>query len=266
MNEADYPHHVPALPAISHKDGFSMSDSRPTAPTSVERMTGGSSRTSGSNGLGGMLTMLLAVACIVLIGACFFIYNAKAEAQKSLAATALELKDAKETLTINQNVMQAKDMKIQQMAAELNRSIPLTRLPEQFKAPTVNEALAKLQQAGEAAVQTAKAGSGSTALPASDSPSAWVETIARTVAKGSFNTKEAAGNDPTKIQMHKGIQIVLTKIGAYNKPISGAPADTYSAVVAFQKANNLQADGVIGKGTWGKVRERMESVAGVHTN
>jgi hypothetical protein len=212
-----------------------------------------------------MLTMLLAIACIVLIGACFFIYNAKAEAQKSLAATALELKDAKETLTINQNVMQAKDMKIQQLAADLNRSIPLARLPEQFKAPTVNEAIARMQQMGESPV-AAKGGSGSLALPASDSPAAWVETIARTVAHGSINTKEAAGNDPSKIQLHKGIQLVLSRIGAYHKPISGSPADTYQAVTAFQKANKLAADGIIGKGTWGKVREKMESVAGVQTN
>jgi peptidoglycan hydrolase-like protein with peptidoglycan-binding domain len=239
-------------------------DSRPNTPTSVERMTGSSSK-SGSGGFGGMLTILLTVACVVLIGACFFINNAKAEAQKALETSKKDLTDAKETLAAREMALQTEVRRTQQLAADLNRSIPLARLPESVKAGTVGEALAKITQLTEAP-QPQNNGKGTTltALPPNDSPMAWMETISRTVASKSINTKESVGNDSNKVQLHKGIQIVMTRVGAFNKPISGNPQDTFDAVTAFQKANKLTADGIIGKGTWGKVRERFESVAGVH--
>lgn len=236
---------------------------RSNTPSSVERMTGSSSK-GGSSGFGGMLTILLTVACIVLIGACFFINNAKGEAQKALESSKAELKDAKDTLAAKDMNLQAQSQKIQQMAADLNRSIPLARLPEAVKAGTVGEALAKITQLTEAPVQQASKGGPTPPMPASDSPAAWMETISKQVARGSINTKESVGNDANRAQMHKGIQIVMTRVGAFNKPISGNPQDTYEAVAAFQKANKLTADGIIGKGTWGKVREKFESVAGVH--
>jgi hypothetical protein len=229
-------------------------------------MTGSGSK-GGSSGFGGMLTILLTVACIVLIGACFFINNAKSEAQKALETSKAELKDAKDTLAAKDMNLQAQITKIQQMAADLNRSIPLARLPEAVKAGTVGEALAKITQLAEAPVVQPKDGKGATVvgpMPSNDSPVAWMETISKSVASKAINTKEPAGNDASKTQLYKGIQIVMTRVGAYNKPISGSPQDTYEAVTAFQKANKLTADGVIGKGTWGKVREKFESVAGVH--
>ncbi len=241
-------------------------DNRPNTPTSVERMTGSSSKGgAGGSGFGGMLTILLTVACIVLIGACFFINNAKGEAQKALESTKAELKDAKDTLAAKEMNIQALGQKVQQMSADLNRSIPLARLPEAVKAGTVGEALAKITQLTEAPQsQQATKGGPTPPMPASDSPVAWMETISKQVARGSINTKQSVGNDVNKVQMHKGIQIVMTRIGTFNKPISGNPQDTYDAVTAFQKANKLTADGIIGKGTWGKVREKFESVAGVH--
>ncbi|HMN39424.1 MAG TPA: peptidoglycan-binding domain-containing protein [Phycisphaerales bacterium] len=240
-------------------------DNRSNTPATVERMTASSSR-GGSSGLGGMLTILLTVACIVLIGACFFINNAKSEAQKALENAKTDLKDARDTLAAKDMNLQAQSQKIQQMAADLNRSIPLARLPEAVKAGTVGEALAKITQLTEAP-QSQQAGRGAPLqpMPGNDSPMAWLETISRQVARGSINTREPVGNDAGKVQLHKGIQIVMTRVGAYTKPISGNPADTYDAVLSFQKANRLTADGIIGKGTWGRVREKFEStVAGVH--
>ena len=87
------------------------------------------------------------------------------------------------------------------------------------------------------------------------------EIIARQVAKASINTKEPSGNDPSKIQLNKGIQIVLSRVGTFSKPPTGAGQDTYEAVVAFQKTNKLTPDGVIGKGTWGRIREKLEATA-----
>jgi peptidoglycan hydrolase-like protein with peptidoglycan-binding domain len=67
------------------------------------------------------------------------------------------------------------------------------------------------------------------------------------------------GTDPAKVAIHRDVQLVLAKIGAYSKPVTGNQKDTQDAIMAFQKANGLKADGIIGKGTWGKVREKFEA-------
>src|SRR5262249_5960726 len=87
--------------------------------------------------------------------------------------------------------------------------------------------------------------------------SAWLEKIAQVVSKQTIDTKTAA-SDANKTEIYKGVQTVLARVGAYSKPVTGTQKDTMDAVMAFQKANGLKADGVIGKGTWGKVREKFE--------
>ncbi len=240
-----------------------MSDSTPArTPTSVERMS--STSTGKSGGMGGVLTILLVVACVLLIGACFYISNGKREMQTTIDKQMTEANDLKATIVQRDNTIMSNTRDIAALRSSLNTSIPFSRLPAAAQASTVNDVVAKIQHLADNArpadIAAGKPGATPVA-PTNDTPAAWMETIAKQVAKGSINTKEATGNDAAKVQMHKGIQIVLAKIGVYNKAPTGASADTFEAVVAFQKANKLTADGIIGKGTWGKVRERLEASA-----
>jgi peptidoglycan hydrolase-like protein with peptidoglycan-binding domain len=239
-----------------------MSDSTPArTPSSVERMSSTSAAKSG--GMGSMLTILLVVACVFLIGACFYISNGKRELQTTIDKQMTDLNDLKATVTQRDNTILSNTRDIAALRSSLNTSIPLSRLPAAALGATVNETIAKIQQLADAPkmADTSTKTNATPVPPTNDTPAAWMETIAKQVAKGSINTKEATGNDAAKVQMHKGIQIVLAKIGVFNKAPTGASADTYEAVVAFQKANKLTADGIIGKGTWGKVRERLEATA-----
>ena len=240
-----------------------MSDPTPSrTPSSVERMSSTSPKSGG--GFGGILTMLLAGACVVLIVVCFYIHSGKREVQATLDKQMTEFNDLKANFTDANNKLTAANRDVASLRGELDKRIPLFRLPAAAQAPSVNEALAKIQAMADAPkpVETAGKGGSSTPVPpTNDSPAAWMETIAKQVAKTAINTKEPAGNDAAKIQMHKGIQIVLARVGAFNKPPTGNSQDTFDAVVAFQKANKLTADGVIGKGTWGKVREKLEATA-----
>lgn len=241
-----------------------MSDSTPTrnTPSSVERM---SSTSAKSGGMGGMLTVLLAGACVVLIAACFFIFNGKQAVQAKLDEVTTKLNDAQKNMDARDATIASNTRDIAALRSSLNTSIPLSRLPAAAQGATVSEAIAKIQQLADGPKMAENSGkTGTTPVaPTNDSPAAWMETIAKQVAKGSINTKDATNNDAAKVQMHKGIQIVLAKVGAFNKPPTGINTDTFDAIVAFQKANKLTADGIIGKGTWGKVRERLEATAHV---
>lgn len=241
-----------------------MSDSTPTrnTPSSVERM---SSTSAKSGGMGGMLTVLLAGACVVLIAACFYIFNGKRELNTKFDELTVKYNDTVKLVEARDSTIASNTRDIAALRSSLNTSIPLSRLPAAAQGATVNEAIAKIQMLadGPKVADSGKGGGTTPVAPTNDSPAAWMETIAKQVAKGSINTKEATGNDAAKVQMHKGIQIVLAKVGAFNKPPTGTATDTYEAVMAFQKANKLTADGIIGKGTWGKVRERLEATAHV---
>lgn len=239
-----------------------MSDTSPArTPSSVERMSSTTPKNGG--GFGGMLTILLVLACILLIGACFYISSGKREVQTKLDEVTTKLNDANSATADATNKLTAANRDVATFRGMVERSIPLSRLPAAVQAPTANEALAKIQQMadGPKMAENTKSGAPNMTPPTNDSPAAWMETIAKQVAKTSINTKEPAGNDAAKVQMHKGIQIVLARVGAFSKPTTGNSQDTFEAVVAFQKANKLAADGIIGKGTWSKVREKLEATA-----
>lgn len=242
-----------------------MSETTPAArtPTSVERMS--SSRSGGAGAMGGggfgnLFTILLAVACVLLIGACFYISSGKKELQTKLDTASQDLKDTQTTLATREQTLMTRERDIASFRAEIDRRIPLGRLPAMFQAPTVNEAIAKIQQLSDTSM--GRGGVSPTPMsPANDTPVAWLETITKQVIAKAINTSEPAGNDAAKVQMHKGIQIVLNKIGAYPKAPTGNSRETFEAVTNFQKANGLKPDGIIGRGTWSKVREKFESVA-----
>lgn len=57
----------------------------------------------------------------------------------------------------------------------------------------------------------------------------------------------------------KNIQVALKNAGFYNGPIDGKIGKgTKKAIVDFQKANGLVADGVIGKQTWLKLNKYLK--------
>jgi hypothetical protein len=240
-----------------------MSDPTPTrTPSNVERMTNSTSRSS-APGFGGMISGLLVVACLVLIGACFYINTAKNEAKATVEKQMVEINNLTRSADEANSKLLTANRDISTFRAELDRRIQLSQLPTAVQAPTVREVIAKIQALADAPkVADGSKGSGPTLVaPSNDSPTAWMETIAKQVAKASIKTNEPTGNDAAKIQLNKGIQIVLSRIGAFPKQPTGASQDTFDAVVAFQKANKLTPDGIIGKGTWGKVREKFEATA-----
>lgn len=236
-----------------------------SSPASVERMN--TTKSSSGGGFGGILTIILVVACIGLLIACLVQYSAKNDLQKTFDAQKTELDTVKKDLDGSRNQLANKTREADALRADLGKSIRVASLPAPLQGATPGEAMDKIQQllaGGRPPVSAPTPGStgpGVTPTPvAADSPAAWMENIARQVATKSFNTKEPVGTDAAKQQLHRGTQIVLTRIGAFSKPISGNPQDTFDAVMAFQKANGLKADGIIGKGTWGKVREKFDAL------
>lgn len=233
-------------------------------PASVERMN--TNKSSSGGGFGSILTIILVVACIGLLFTCLFLYSGKNELQKSFDTQKTELDTTKKDLDASKNQLANKTREADALRADLSKSIRVASLPAPLQGATPGEAMDKIQQllaGNRPPVAPGPQGGGTpgvTPAPvAADSPAAWLENIARQVATKSFNTKEAVGTDQAKQQLHRGTQIVLAKIGMFNKPITGNPQDTYDAIVAFQKANGLKPDGIIGKGTWGKVREKFDA-------
>lgn len=239
-----------------------MSDTRPTG--GVERLASTSNKKSG---MGGLVTGILVLAIVALAIACFTLYSGKKKAETDLA-------DANTKVAAEQQNAQSARDEVRKIAQERDMRISPLILPAEVRGATVGETSQRISklvedfkalQAAQAAAP-AKAGTpGQTGVtPAQptdpNSAKAWLETVAKAVAQKSINTKDPIGTDPAKLQLHRGIQIVLQRIGAFSKPISGNPADTNEAVMAFQKANALKADGIIGRGTWGKVREKFDAL------
>ncbi len=236
-----------------------MSDAR--TPGSVERM---SSTSNKGGGMGGVVTIVLVLACIGLLIGCLVLYSGK-------QAMAADVKKFQDDMKVLQDDSVKKDQSIATLKSEVEKRIPLFRLPTEMQARDVNDAVQKItamvQQPKPVTPVTpgpgpnsGQAGGAGATPPAADSPAMWLENVSRAVASKSINTKEPTNNDPAKVAMHRGIQIVLARIGAFNKPATGNAQDTFDAVMAFQKANALKQDGIIGKGTWGKVREKFESM------
>lgn len=252
-----------------------MSDTRTPG---VERMAS----TSSKKGAPALLTGILAIACVALIIACYTVYsNAQGRIQDVRTKAEQDVKAAQDKAAAD--VTSARN-DFARVTSELQAARRLAMgLPPALRGTSDQDTAARIQKMFDeysamtaAAAQTPKptpgggqAGAGgnspagggaAAALPGQDTPAAWLENISRQVAKGSINTKLPTGNDPAKVATHRGIQMVLARVGAFGKPPTGNPDDTYTAVVAFQKANGLTADGIIGKGTWGKVREKYESM------
>lgn len=234
-----------------------MSESR--TPGSVERM---STSSKSGGGAGGIITIVLVLGCIGLLITCLVLWSGKKALADSI--TTIETK-AKEDVAAAQAQVTAKERDVMSMRAILDKSIPLSRLPAELQARDVNDAVQKIammvqQPKPVTPVGPTPGGGGNPPSVGADSPAAWLENVSKAVAAKSINTKEPTNNDPAKVAMHRGIQVVMARIGAFSKPVTGNAQDTYDAVVTFQKANGLTVDGIIGKGTWGKVREKFEAM------
>lgn len=71
------------------------------------------------------------------------------------------------------------------------------------------------------------------------------------VEKKESKEKSQSGRFPPPI---KQIQTALKNAGFYRGPVDGKMGSkTKAAVISFQKANGLKADGVVGKQTWLKL-------------
>ncbi len=54
------------------------------------------------------------------------------------------------------------------------------------------------------------------------------------------------------------VQLALKRAGFYQGPLDGKiGAKTKDAIKAFQKANSLTVDGVVGRGTWAKLKTNL---------
>ena len=87
------------------------------------------------------------------------------------------------------------------------------------------------------------------------------ESMAKTDQGVTSNVQNAAVNtDEVKQRIDaKMIQTALKNAGYFNDPIDGKMGhNTRLAVKAFQKANNLHADGRVGKNTWSLLKEYLD--------
>ena len=231
----------------------------------VDRTKGTTKGSGGAGGGGGMITAGLAVLCVILAIACIVLFSGKQTLTDKVGKLEQQVADAKDAADKQRGLLdqQANDIKV--LRNQIMQSVRIVDLPAPVQGANPGETRQKVQALVDAGtprpIVPGPGGTSGTALPPTtnaDAASAWLERIAQQITKQSIDTKTAPGTDAAKAEMYKGIQIVLSKIGAYSKPLSGAQKDTMDAVLAFQKANGLKADGVVGKGTWGKVREKFE--------
>lgn len=221
---------------------------------------------SNKGGMAGIVAFILAIACVVLAVVAVTLQSGK-EAAKQEAA---KLKTENEKLGTD---LDAARRSVQSVAQERDTQyLRVAQLPPDLQGARPAEALQKINQmyqATKVASNDPSSGSnavkpvspGGTTVPGSaDASRAALEAVAKAVVAKSFNTKADIGTDAAKRQLHTQIQTVLARIGAFSKPVSGNPKDTADAVMAFQKANGLTVDGIIGRGTWGKVREKFEAL------
>jgi peptidoglycan hydrolase-like protein with peptidoglycan-binding domain len=64
------------------------------------------------------------------------------------------------------------------------------------------------------------------------------------------NTKRITENTPIKQLSYRQMQTALKSAGFYKGPVDGKPGkQTKKAIIQFQKAHGLKADGMVGKRT-----------------
>ncbi|MFH1338927.1 MAG: peptidoglycan-binding domain-containing protein [Candidatus Omnitrophota bacterium] len=77
-------------------------------------------------------------------------------------------------------------------------------------------------------------------------------------ASGTVVKAKTTGGDIVKMTP-KNLQLALKKAGFYDGPVDGKIGKrTKQAIVDFQKANGLTADGVTGEKTWSKLKKYLE--------
>lgn len=221
------------------------------------------------SGVAGIVAFVLAIACVVLGIVAVTLQGGKKAAEQELAKAKGEVETARTELDQTKSA-------VQRVAAERDAQyVRVAALPVELQGPRPSDALQKINQM----YQTAKALAGGASPDAGTTPggqggvkpitpgnipdgaaNAALEQVAKVVVTKAFDTKSDPGADAARQSTHRQIQIVLAKIGAYSKPISGNYKDTSEAVLAFQKANKLKVDGIVGRGTWGEVRKKFESL------
>lgn len=225
------------------------------------------SRSNSKSGVATFVAFALAIGCVALGIVALTLQGGKKAAEQEVA----KLKGDMEGMRTELDQTKAA---VSRVAAERDARILIANLPPELQGPRPSDALAKITQAYQTAKSFASptdpsggsssgAGGGKPVVPVAGvdaAASAALEAVAKTVVAKSFDTKVDPGNDGAKQATHRQIQMVLSKIGAYSKPISGNYKDTSEAVLAFQKAHKLKVDGVVGRGTWGEVRKKFESL------
>lgn len=242
-----------------------MSDARNPG---VDRVTSGSTKRAGG-GMGGVMIVVLGLATVGCAAGWLMAHSAKTELKTALDKAKSDNEATQAQLTSKTQESDRFRAQLNAMSSDMQRLyIPLSALPSTLQAPTRDEVLTKIRTLAEGGAQAQGGGTsgggkpvgpGPQPVPAGSDPAkAALEAVAAVVVKGSINTKLPTNNEPGKVAVHRNIQTVFAKLGVFTKPVSGDPKDTYEATIAFQKANGLTADGIIGRGTWGKVREKLE--------
>ncbi len=221
----------------------------------------------------GIITGILAVLCIVLAVVAITLYSGKDAAERGKAAAEASLKETESKLEAATSDAQRARTETQNVLRErASQFVAIAQLPTELRG-TPGEVAEKIRQlaSGISPVQPAAGGTARASIPggvggagagsASDPATQAMEAVASRVVRQSFDTKADPGTDQQRILMHRQIQTALARIGAFTKPVSGNQKDTMEAVMAFQRANKLKVDGVVGRNTWGKVREKFEAMA-----
>ncbi len=86
------------------------------------------------------------------------------------------------------------------------------------------------------------------------------QELAKTKGKTTLSAKKTASTKAsTSSATTKKIQLALKKAGFYSGPIDGKIGKgTKRAIMGFQKANGLNADGIVGKQTWLKLEKYLQ--------
>lgn len=98
-----------------------------------------------------------------------------------------------------------------------------------------------------------------TQLQAKDDEISYLEQeLAKTKGEITSTKKTAAVKKGSAGATAKNIQKALKEAGFYSGPIDGKIGKrTKQAIMAFQKANGLGADGIVGKQTWLKLKQYL---------